>query len=60
MYDAAYFREHAQRYRRLARTFRDQVLAERFEALAEDLEEKARQLLGATGGYTHAETNPVN
>jgi hypothetical protein len=44
MHDPVYLRELAQRYRKLSRRFRDRVICERLESLAEDLEERIREL----------------
>jgi len=44
MHDPAYLRELAQRYRKLARRFRNRVICERLESLADDLEERMREL----------------
>jgi len=44
MYDAAYFREHAERYRKLADAFRDRPISNRLAALANEFDGKARDL----------------
>jgi hypothetical protein len=44
MYDIAYLRKLAERYRRLARKFSHANTRERLEVLADDLEEKVRDL----------------
>jgi hypothetical protein len=44
MYDAAYFREHAERYRRLADAFRDCRISDRLAKLADESDGKARDL----------------
>ena len=44
MYDIAYLRKLAERYRKLARKFNHANIRERLEALADDLEEKVREL----------------
>jgi hypothetical protein len=44
MYDIAYLRKLAERYRKLARKFNHANIRERLEALADDLEEKVRDL----------------
>ena len=44
MYDAAYLREHSERYRRLARTYSDLVIRKRLSVLAEEFDAKAQEL----------------
>ena len=44
MYDVAYLRKLAERYRKLARKFNHANIRERLEVLADDLEEKVRDL----------------
>ena len=44
MYDAAYLREHSERYRRLARTYSDLVIRQRLSVLAEEFDAKAQEL----------------
>jgi len=44
MYDAAYFREHAEHYRRLADAFRDCPISDRLAKLADESDGKARDL----------------
>ena len=44
MYDVAYLREYAERYRRLARTYSDLVIRKRLAALAEEFDAKAQEL----------------
>jgi hypothetical protein len=44
MYDAAYFREHAERYRKLADAFRDRPISNRLAMLADESDGKAREL----------------
>jgi hypothetical protein len=44
MYDIAYLRKLAERYRKLARKFHHANIRERLEVLADDLEEKVRDL----------------
>jgi hypothetical protein len=44
MYDIAYLRKLAERYRKLARKFNHANIRERLEVLADDLEEKVRDL----------------
>jgi hypothetical protein len=42
MNDAAYFRDHAERYRKLAHAFRDHAISARLATLAEEFDSKAR------------------
>lgn len=42
--DAAYFRDHAERYRKLADTFRDHPISTRLAMLADEFDSKARNL----------------
>jgi len=44
MYDIAYLRKLAERYRKLAHKFNHTNIRERLEVLADDLEEKVRDL----------------
>jgi len=44
MHDVTYLRGLADRYRKLARRLRHQTIRERLECLADDLEEKVRDL----------------
>jgi hypothetical protein len=44
MDDAAYFREHAERYRKLANAFSDHSISARLATLAEEFDSKAREL----------------
>ena len=44
MYDIGYLRKLAERYRRLARKFNHANIRERLEVLADDLEERVREL----------------
>jgi len=44
MSDAAYLRKLAERYRKLARSFKHAAIRERLETLADDLEQKVREL----------------
>ncbi len=44
MCDAAYFREHAERYRKLADAFRDRPISDRLATLADEFDGKARNL----------------
>ena len=44
MHDMAYLREHAERYRHLARVYSDLVIRNRLDALAEELDDTAQEL----------------
>jgi hypothetical protein len=44
MYDVAYFREHAEYYRRLARTYSGLVIGKRLASLAQEFDAKAQEL----------------
>jgi hypothetical protein len=44
MYDAAFFGEHAERYRKLADAFRDCPISDKLATLADEFERKARNL----------------
>ena len=44
MHDVAYLRGLAERYRKLARRLRHKTIRERLECLADDLEERVRDL----------------
>jgi hypothetical protein len=44
MDDAAYFRDHAERYRKLADAFRDHPISTRLATLADEFDSKARNL----------------
>ena len=44
MNDSAYLREHAERYRHLARRYDDHVICERLAALAQEFDDRAREL----------------
>jgi hypothetical protein len=44
MHDVVYLRGLAERYRKLARRLRHKTIRERLECLAEDLEERVRDL----------------
>jgi hypothetical protein len=44
MDDAAYFRDHAERYRKLADAFRDHPIGTRLATLADEFDSKARNL----------------
>jgi hypothetical protein len=44
MDDAAWFRDHAERYRKLAGAFRDHPISTRLATLAEEFDGKARDL----------------
>jgi hypothetical protein len=50
MYDAAYFREHAERYRKLADAFRDRPISNRLAMLADESDGKARDLCRQRAG----------
>jgi hypothetical protein len=57
MHDPDYLRKLAGRYRKFARTFRHVTIRERLQALADDLEDRVRELqesnlgLPAAGDY---------
>jgi len=44
MNDSAYLREHAERYRHLARTYNDHVIWKKLAALAQEFDDRAREL----------------
>jgi hypothetical protein len=44
MYDTAYLRKLAERYRKLARSFKHATIQQRLHALADELEENIREL----------------
>jgi hypothetical protein len=44
MDDAAYFRDRAERYRKLADAFRDHLISTRLATLADEFDSKARNL----------------
>ena len=44
MSDVAYLRTLAERYRKLARSFKHAVIRDRLESLAEELEQRIREL----------------
>jgi hypothetical protein len=50
MYDAAYFREHAERYRKLADAFKDRPISDRLAMLADESDGKARELCRQRSG----------
>jgi hypothetical protein len=61
MHDIAYLRTLAGRYRKLARGFRHTTIRERLECLADDLEEKVRELQRPIPGMPIVRAcNPLN
>jgi hypothetical protein len=44
MYDVAYLSKLAERYRKLARSFKHATIRDRLETLADDLEQRIREL----------------
>jgi hypothetical protein len=61
MYDIAYLRKLAERYRKLARKFHHANIRERLEVLADDLEEQVhdlqRSMPNATGFHRYEKIN---
>jgi hypothetical protein len=49
MYDVAYLRKLAARYRKLARNLKHATISGRLEAVAEDLERKIREIQTVAG-----------
>ncbi len=61
MYDVAYLRRLAERYRKLARSFKHAAVRDPLEALAEELEQKIRELQRPLPGMPIIRRyNPIN
>ena len=61
MSDVAYLRKLAERYRKLARSFKHATIRDRLETLADDLEQKVRELQRPLPGMPIIRRyNPIN
>ncbi len=60
MYDVAYLRKLAERYRRLGRSFKHAAIRDRLEELAEELEQKIRELQQPIAASIIRRYNPIN
>jgi hypothetical protein len=49
MNDTAYLREHAERYRHLARAYNDHVICKKLAALAQECDDRVRELRQRAG-----------